>query len=55
MSESGYNGHYGSDMDCYDTHATDFVESTRLVDMQLPRRAHILDDGCGSGRAMCSW
>ncbi len=43
----------------YDNNAKAFVESTRLVDMQslyqrflplLPKQAHILDAGCGSGR-----
>jgi len=46
-------------MGYYDNNAMVFVESTRLVDMQplyqrflplLPRQAHILDAGCGSGR-----
>lgn len=46
-------------MDYYETNAEDFVESTLRIDMQplyqhflplLPKRAHILDVGCGSGR-----
>ena len=46
-------------MDYYKTNASAYVESTLHVDMQplyqrflplLPKRAHILDAGCGSGR-----
>lgn len=46
-------------MSYYDHNAVAFIESTRLVDMQplyqrflplLPKQAHILDAGCGSGR-----
>ncbi|MCF6219358.1 MAG: class I SAM-dependent methyltransferase [Gammaproteobacteria bacterium] len=46
-------------MDYYENNAAAFVESTRLLDMQplyqrflplLPKQAHILDAGCGSGR-----
>ncbi len=46
-------------MNYYESNAKAFVESTRLVDMQplyqrflplLPKQAHILDAGCGSGR-----
>jgi len=51
--------HCGGHMNYYENNATAFVESTRLVDMQpcyqrflplLPKQAHILDAGCGSGR-----
>ena len=46
-------------MNYYETNANTFVESTLTVDMQplyqrflplLPKQAHILDAGCGSGR-----
>jgi len=46
-------------MEYYENNAKAFVASTRLIDMQplyqrflplLPKQAHILDAGCGSGR-----
>lgn len=53
------NGSYDNNMDYYENNAKAFVESTLRVDMQtlyqrflplLPKRAYILDAGCGSGR-----